>query len=140
MERGSVVGIMTNYVEHSSANGVLLNFAFINESATEVDLARSEYLILDRNSSFHYTLPFELTAGKYRVNAYDIEMDGTLAIGTIYPAAQNEITPESKTAGEHYYAWFGVSHSPMHRCFQSLSLRNKINHLLLYSLCFYTCR
>ena len=96
-----MVDIVTEYSEHSTADGVLINFARLYDATPEADLARSEYLILDRNSSYNYTLPFDLTAGKYGVNAYDIERNGTLANGKVYPAAHHELQQQYNTTGKY---------------------------------------
>ena len=52
----------------------------------DVNFTRSVLLALDRNTSLHHTLPFDLYPGQYRVFVYDIESDGTLYNGVGYPA------------------------------------------------------
>ena len=48
---------------------------------------------LNREDSDHYTLPFSLPAGRYRVSVYDIEHNGTVLSGVVYPAyTRNEFT------------------------------------------------
>ena len=58
---------------------------FIDDSG-DVNFTRSVLLALDRNTSLHHTLPFNLYPGQYRVFVYDIESDGTLSNGVGYPA------------------------------------------------------
>ena len=58
---------------------------FIDDNG-DVDFTRSVLLALDRNTSLHHTLPFNLYPGQYRVFVYDIESDGTLYNGVGYPA------------------------------------------------------
>ena len=77
--------ITTLYSEHSDARGALFDFVFIDDNG-DVDFTRSVFLALDRNTSLHYTLPFNLYPGQYRVFVYDIESDGTLSNGVGYPA------------------------------------------------------
>ena len=77
--------ITTLYSEHSDARGALFDFVFIDENG-DVDFTRSVLLALDRNTSLHHTLPFNLYPGQYRVFVYDIESDGTLSNGVGYPA------------------------------------------------------
>ena len=57
-----------------------------------VNFTRSVLLALDRNTSLHHTLPFNLYPGQYRAFVYDIESDGTLSNGVGYPAVMNELT------------------------------------------------
>ena len=82
--------ITTLYSEHSDARGALFDFVFIDDNG-DVDLTRSVLLALDRNTSFHHTLPFNLYPGQYRVFVYDIESDGTLSNGVGYPAVTDEL-------------------------------------------------
>ena len=77
--------ITTLYSEHSDARGALFDFVFIDDNG-DVDFTRSVLLALDRNTSLHHTLPFNLYPGQYRVFVYDIESDGTLSNGVGYPA------------------------------------------------------
>ena len=58
---------------------------FIDDNG-DVDFTRSVLLALDRNTSLHHTLPFNLYPGQYRVFVYDIESDGTLYNVVGYPA------------------------------------------------------
>ena len=58
----------------------------------DVNFTRSVLLALDRNTSLHHALPFNLYPGQYRVFVYDIESDGTLSNGVGYPAVMNELT------------------------------------------------
>ena len=81
--------ITTLYSEHSDARGALFDFVFIDDNG-DVDFTRSVLLALDRNTSLHHTLPFNLYPGQYRVFAYDIESDGTLSNGVGYPAVTGE--------------------------------------------------
>ena len=64
---------------------------FIDDNR-DVDFTRSVLLALDRNTSLHHTLPFNLYPGQYRVFVYDIESDGTLSNGVGYPAVENGLT------------------------------------------------
>ena len=57
----------------------------------DVDFTRSVLLALDRNTSLHHTLPFNVHPGQYRVFVYDIESDGTLYNGVGYPAVTMEL-------------------------------------------------
>ena len=80
--------ITTLYSEHSDARGALFDFVFIDDNG-DVDFTRSVLLALDRNTSLHHTLPFNLYPGQYRVFVYNIESDGTLSNGVGYPAVTN---------------------------------------------------
>ena len=80
--------ITTLYSEHSDARGALFDFVFIDGNG-DVNFTRSVLLALDRNTSLHHTLPFNLYPGQYRVYVYDIESDGTLSNGVGYPAVIN---------------------------------------------------
>ena len=82
--------ITTLYSEHSDARGALFDFVFIDDNG-DVDFTRSVLLALDRNTSLHHTLPFNLYPGQYRVFVYDIESDGTLSDGVGYPAVTDEL-------------------------------------------------
>ena len=82
--------ITTLYSEHSDARGALFDFVFIDDNG-DVDFTRSVLLALDRNTSLHHTLPFNLYPGQYRVFVYDIESDGTLSNGVGYPAVTDEL-------------------------------------------------
>ena len=62
---------------------------FIDDNG-DVDFTRSVLLALDRNTSLHHTLPFNLYPGQYRVFVYDIESDGTLSNGVGYPAITDD--------------------------------------------------
>ena len=59
---------------------------------------------LNREDSDHYTLPFSLPAGRYRVSVYDIEPNGTILSGVVYPAyTVNEFTVSgAQDQGELY--------------------------------------
>ena len=81
--------ITTLYSEHSDARGALFDFVFIDDNG-DVDFTRSVLLALDRNTSLHHTLPFNLYPGQYRVFVYGIESDGTLSNGVGYPAVTSE--------------------------------------------------
>ena len=83
--------ITTLYSEYSDARGALFDFVFIDDNG-DVNFTRSVLLALDRNTSLHHTLPFNLYPGQYRVFVYDIESDGTLSNGVGYPAVMNELT------------------------------------------------
>ena len=63
---------------------------FIDDNG-DVNFTRSVLLALDRNTSLHHTLPFNLYPGQYSVFVYDIESDGTLHNGVGYPAITNEL-------------------------------------------------
>ena len=82
--------ITTLYSEHSDARGALFDFVFIDDNG-DVNFTRSVLLALDRNTSLHHTLPFNLYPGQYRVFVYDIESDGTLSNGVGYPAVTYEL-------------------------------------------------
>ena len=87
----NAIVITTLYSEHSDARGALFDFVFIDDNG-DVDFTRSVLLALDRNTSLHHTLPFNLYPGQYRVFVYDIESDGTLSNGVGYPAVTIDLT------------------------------------------------
>ena len=87
-----------NYSEHSDARGALFDFVFIDDNG-DVDFTRSVLLALDRNTSIHHTLPFNLYPGQYRVFVYDIESDGTVSNGVGYPAVTNELRTSKEYQG-----------------------------------------
>ena len=82
--------VYTMFSEYSTASGVLFSFVFITDSG-DVDFSRSFLLALDRNTSHNHTLPFDLYPGQYRVYVYDIEHNGTLHNGVVYPAVTEEL-------------------------------------------------
>ena len=86
---GHAIVITTLYSEHSDARGALFDFVFIDDNG-DVDFTRSVLLELDRNTSLHHTLSFNLYPGQYRVFVYDIESDGKLSNGVGYPAVTND--------------------------------------------------
>ena len=86
--------IKTDYFEHSSASGALYIFVPLDVSGA-VDLTRTVYLALDRNTSQNYMLPFSLSGERVAVFVYDIESNGTLASGLEYPAVENELIYEN---------------------------------------------
>lgn len=90
------------YSEHPDAKGALVNFAFIDDD-NAIDFMRSALLVLDRNISHEYTLPFNLFPGKYRVSVYDIERDGTLSGGIGYPAVVRDVVLTSEVGKGKYY-------------------------------------
>ena len=90
--------ITTLYSEHSGARGALFDFVFIDDNG-DVDFTRSVLLALDRNTSLHHTLPFNVYPGQYRVFVYDIESDGTLSNGVGYPAVTNEFNTSKEYQG-----------------------------------------
>jgi hypothetical protein len=90
--------IAAAYSEHSCAAGALLILILMNNDES-VDFTKSTFLALDRNVSLGYMLPFDLYPGKYKVFAYDIESDGTLASGVGYPAVNRELVISNTTGG-----------------------------------------
>ena len=80
----------TEYFMSSTNKGTFLFFSLTN--GTLIDFSKSFYLALERNASYDYTLPNDLTPGLYRVFAYDIESDGTLHNGVGYPADRNNFS------------------------------------------------
>ena len=82
--------ITTLYSVDSNARGALFDFVFIDDNG-DVDFSKSVLLALDRNTSLHHTLPFNLYPGQYRVFVYDIESDGTLSNGVDYPAVTGKV-------------------------------------------------
>ena len=54
----------------------------------EIDFRRSAYLPLNQNSQ-DFTVPSELSAEWYIISSYDIEENGTLQNGVVYPADDN---------------------------------------------------
>ncbi len=97
------INIVTDYFEHSSAAGAFFIFVFL--TGKTVDLTRTVYLALDRNTSRNHTLPFSLSPGRYDVCVYDIESDGTLASGVGYPAVVRELVISNATGGNVIFIW-----------------------------------
>ena len=95
----NMVSIITSYFEYSSARGALYIFIFITSDG-EADLAKSALVALNRNASYDYSLPLDLSVGQYRILTYDIEQDGTLSNGIGYPAVTQDRTL-SNDAGTH---------------------------------------
>ena len=96
-EEDAEITIQTDYFEHSSASGALFIFVFYDSGA--MDLTGTVYLALDRSTSHNHTLLYSLNRGGYRVLAYDIENDGTLASGVGYPAVSRELVISNITQG-----------------------------------------
>ena len=78
--------IHVQYVANTRAVGSLL--LFIPFSNRQVDFSRSAYLPLDKNLR-DYTLPSQLPPESYIISSYDIEENGTLQNGVVYPAVGN---------------------------------------------------
>lgn len=87
----NAIAISINFSADSRAKGALIHCAFITVSGN-VDISQSIFLALDRNISYNYTFPFNLSPGGYRVFVYDIEQNGKLSIPVNYPAVTNEFT------------------------------------------------
>ena len=70
----------------------------------EVDFSRSTLFTVSTCASTicNYTLSFGLSAGLYRVLAYDTDQYGTLPSGTGYPAARQEFETSGNTQGIFY--------------------------------------
>ena len=96
------VEVTTLYSEHSDARGALFDFVFIDDNG-DVNFTRSVLLTLDRNTSLHHTLPFNLYPGQYRVFVYDIESDGTLSNGVGYPAVEITLLCGNNRRGTYIY-------------------------------------
>ena len=90
------VQVSVGYSEGSSASGALFSFVFLTEDGG-VDFNRSALLALDGNTSL---LPFNLHPGHYRVYVYDIEQDGTLSNGVLYPAVTEELNVTGNGRGK----------------------------------------
>ena len=73
---GGAIRLSTEYFRHSNDSGAL--YFFLGDVWALV--------ALNREDSDHYTLPFRLQAGNYRVFVYDIEPNGTILSGVAYPA------------------------------------------------------
>ena len=73
---GGAIRLSTEYFRHSNDSGAL--YFFLGDVWALV--------ALNREASDHYTLPFRLPAGDYRVFVYDIEPNGTILSGVAYPA------------------------------------------------------
>ena len=98
LTENSQVNVMTLYFEGSSAAGALYEFIFITDSGA-VDFTRSALVALNRSTSGNYVLPFNLSAGQYRVFVYDIEQNGTVWGGVQYPASRDEVTINESNSG-----------------------------------------
>ena len=82
-ERNEITVTIT-YTLQSRESGALLQF--ISSDGDTLDFSRSAILALDRNTPAKYSVPIDLFPGQYRILAYDIENDGTLNNGVVYPA------------------------------------------------------
>ena len=69
MQDAIVITMSTLHLMH--AGGGVFDFVFIDDNG-DVDFTRSVLLALDRNTSLHHTLPFNLYPGQYRVFVYDM--------------------------------------------------------------------
>ena len=122
------VEVTAFYSEHSDARGALFDFVFIDDNG-DVDFTRSVLLALDRNTSLHHTLPFNLYPGQYRVFVYDIESDGTLSNGVGYPAITDQLITSGSGPGIiimhtlHTYCMIVI------RYFTDISIRSNLNHI-----------
>lgn len=75
----------TEYLLNSMAAGGLFSFLFIDDNGV-IDFTKSAYLSLQRNDSQNYLLPFSQSPEFYAISAYDLEEDGLLTAGEVYPA------------------------------------------------------
>ena len=82
----AAIEISISFSDGSNAAGALLHY-ICNSTNGEL---MSGILILDRNMSQNYTLPFNSCFGKYQISFYDIEKNGLLYSpnGVSYPAAE----------------------------------------------------
>jgi hypothetical protein len=87
--------LITEYSELSTASGAILSLVYITESG----FSRSFLLALDGNTSYYYSLPFNLYPGQYMVHVYDVECDGVLPNGVGYPAVTDEFTYTTTVVG-----------------------------------------
>jgi hypothetical protein len=78
------LSIRTEYLSNSSAAGVLYGFYHVAENG--IDFTKSAFLALSRNNSLNYELTHHPPTGVYFVHTYQIEYDGLLSIGEVFPA------------------------------------------------------
>ena len=95
----SDISVQTDYLMESNARGAFFIFVSLN-SAGIPNLESAKYLALDMNSSLDFELPFSLNTGRQFVLLYDIESDGRLANGKVYPAVTKEfVVTRATTSG-----------------------------------------
>ena len=83
----NALSVQIDYASNSRAVGGLLIFMFITEGRnTVIDFSKSAFIILTKNASSDYTLPFQLSLGVYFVFTYDIEDNGLIYSGVVDPA------------------------------------------------------
>jgi hypothetical protein len=100
------ISVSVEYRAHSTASGVLFSFVYI--SGDDVDFNRSLLLTVDKKTSQNNTLPFDFYSGHYRIYIYDIEYDGTLFNGEVYPALKAiELNTTGNREGRFYYSRIG---------------------------------
>ena len=65
-----------------------------------VDFNGLSILALDRNKSRSYVLPFNVSPGRYSMAVYDIEHNGTLLSGVVFPAFIDELFLHENSQGK----------------------------------------
>lgn len=93
----SPLSIHTEYLPNSDAAGVL--YGVFNVGDNGIDFTKSIYLVLRRNNSISYVLPFGLQDGVYYVHAYTIEQDGLLKSGETFPATSEIFSQTGNSQG-----------------------------------------
>lgn len=81
----SSIAILTSYFSHSSASGALY-ILYLMPNGEDVDLSTLSHLLIERNVSHYYELPFSLISGEYQLLIYDIAHNGMISDGIVYPA------------------------------------------------------
>ena len=95
LSRWTTVSVRYKPYCNAYAMGALMNFIHITEEG-DVDFTKSILLTVNRN---HSLSPILLPTGHYRVLFYDIEHDGILPSGVIYPAIIRELHASGTNQG-----------------------------------------
>ena len=96
VNQNNEVEISVGYFEFSSASGAFISVT----DEGNIDLTKTVFTTISRNTSTANMLPYSLSPGRYNVFVYDIELDGTLSSGVGYPAVTYELLLNQSTSGE----------------------------------------
>ena len=93
------IEISVEYFEFSSASGAFVKFVHVTDEGN-VDLTKTIFTTISRNTSTAYVLLYSLSPGQYNMFVYDIEQNQTLSSGVGYPAVAYELFLNQSTNGE----------------------------------------
>ena len=99
IETHNGVGVLTDFIEETSATGALLSFIYVNEGVVNFEL--SHWITVNRLAvSRGYIPPLNFQPGEYIMYAYDIENNTRLQDGIAYQASSSRFTVNGGNIGD----------------------------------------